>query len=118
MSAALNGNGIRPGMVEPTRNDELPQILVIEIDPPIEWNGKTFAELRVEEPSGKAVRKAEQELAQGANFASLRSYQFALVSNATGVPVAVIEQMRISQIQQAADFLGRFMPGGLGTGGN
>ena len=97
-------------------DDDLPRILDIEIDPPIEWNGKTYSTLHLEEPTGRMIEKAEQELSGGANFAALRKYQFALVSNASHTPRAVVEKMRISQIQQAADFLGSFMPGGLGTG--
>ena len=116
MSAPMANGGLRPGMVEPARDDELPQVLTIEIDPPVEWNGKTYSELRLEEPIGRMIQKAEQELSSGASFAALRNYQFSLVSNCSGVPRAVIEQMRISQIQKAADFLARFMPGGLGIG--
>jgi hypothetical protein len=104
-------------MAEPTTAADLPRSLTIEIDPPIEWNGRTFSEMRLEEPKGKQVRRAEQELATGANFATLRAYQFALVSQCSGIPVQVIDEMWIGDIQKAADFLARFMPGGLGTGG-
>jgi Phage tail assembly chaperone proteins, E, or 41 or 14 len=113
----MSGNGL---MTEPGQHaagdDDFPRSLVIEIDPPIDWNGKTYGELRLEEPTGQMIQKAEQELSNGANFAALRNYQFSLVSNCSGVPRQVIMQMRITQIQQAADFLSRFMPGGLGTG--
>jgi hypothetical protein len=105
------------GAMEPSVVD-LPRVLDIEIDPPIEWNGNTYSVLHLEEPTGKMVVKAEQELANGANFSALRNYQFALVSNCSNTPRAVVEQMRISQIQEAASFLSSFMPGGLGTGGN
>lgn len=116
MSAALNGTSGFPGDGSADASDELPRFLVIEIDPPIEWNGKTYAEMRLEEPTGQMIAKSEQELANGANFAALRAYQFALVSNCSGVPRQAIEKMRISQIQKAADFLSSFMPGGLRTG--
>ena len=100
-------------------DDDVPRVLVIDIDPPIEFsNGKTYDTLRLEEPTGQAVQKAEQELKDGANWASLRAYQFALISNATGVPRGVIERMRISQIIQAADFLQTFLPGGRLIGEN
>ena len=118
MSGLINGNGITPGRTEISPDDDLPRFLVITIDPPVEWNGKTYDELRLEEPTGKMIQKAEQELSNGANFAALRNYQFSLVSNASGVPRQAVEMMRISQIQKAADFLASFMPGGLGTGGN
>ena len=117
----MSGNGhdvAHPGEQHVSADDELPRVLVIEIDPPITWsNGKTYTELRLEEPTGQMIVRAEQELANGANFAALRKYQFALVSNAADVPRGVIEQMRISQIQKAADFLSAFMPGGRPIGG-
>lgn len=116
MSANLNGNGLHPGMDDPPTDDDLPKFLVIEIDPPVEWNGRTFSEMRLEEPTGQMIVKSEQELANGANFASLRNYQFALVSNCSGIPRQAIEKMRISQIQKAADFLSAFMPGGRPIG--
>jgi Phage tail assembly chaperone proteins, E, or 41 or 14 len=114
MTGNLNG-GLHPG-IDPPADDDLPKFLVIEIDPPVEWNGKTYSELRLEEPTGKMIVKSEQELANGANFASLRNYQFALVSNCSGVPRQAIELMRITQIQKAADFLSAFMPGGRQIG--
>jgi hypothetical protein len=111
-------NGFRqPGEgAAPALPDDLPRVLDIEVDPPVEWNGNTYATLHLEEPTGQMIVKSEQELAQGANFAALRKYQFALVSNASGVPRQAIEKMRISQIQQAFDFLSRFMPSGPATG--
>lgn len=117
MSGNLNGNGLHPGVDGSTGDDDdLPRFLVFDIDPPIEWNGKTYSEMRLEEPTGQMIVKSEQELANGANFAALRNYQFALVSNCSGIPRQAIEKMRISQIQKAADFLSSFMPGGLRTG--
>lgn len=115
---ALNGagGGLMPGADFKRRNPDLPLVLDLDIDPPVEWNGRTFTTLHLEEPTGQMIVKSEQELANGANFAALRRYQFALVSNASGIPRQAIELMRISQIQEAADFLSSFLPGGLGTG--
>lgn len=116
--ASTNGTGTHPGMAAPAPNggDDLPRFLVIEIDPPVEWNGNTYAELRLEEPSGEMIRKSEQVLVPPITYVTLRDHQFALVSNCSGVPVQAIVKMRISQIQKAADFLAGFMPGGLPTG--
>lgn len=110
-------NGSSPGLALAGAGDDVPRILVIDLDPPIEWNGKTYETMRIEEPTGRMVLKAESELQGGANFLTLRNYQFSLVSNASGIPRQAIEMMRISDITKASDFLASFMPGGLRTGG-
>jgi hypothetical protein len=97
---------------------DLPRVLDIELDPPIEWNGKTYSSLHLEEPTGRMVERAEGELSQASNFQALRRYQFALLSLVSGVPRQVIEQMRISQINEGTDFLRPFISGGPETGGN
>jgi hypothetical protein len=89
-----------------------PRFLDIDLYPAIEANGKTYAILHLEEPTGRMVQRAEQELGNGGNMGSLRAFQIALVSNAAGVPRSVVEQMRISQIRKAADFLASFISGG------
>lgn len=109
-------NGSTPGLGLNGSGDDMPRVLVIDLDPPIEWNGNTYEVMRVEEPNGRMVLKAESELQNGANFLTLRNYQFALVSNASGIPRQAIELMRISDITKASDFLASFMPGGLRTG--
>ena len=93
-----------------------PRVLTIEIDPPIEWNNKTYDRLHLEEPTGHMVERAESELAGNMSVHALRKYQIALVSHASGQPRQVIERMRISQIREASDFLSRFIGGGQATG--
>jgi hypothetical protein len=107
--APRTGNGLRA-------DDDTPRSLDIELDPPIEFNGKTYSTLHLEEPTGRMIERAESELATTANIHTLRKYQFAIVSLASGVPRGAIEQMRISQIEDAALFLARFTGGGRATG--
>ena len=82
-------------------------------------NGKTYSRLHLEEPTTKMVLRAEGELSGGtANMAQLRAYQIALVSNSAGVPRAVIESMRISQMLECYNFLLPFFGAGQPTGEN
>jgi hypothetical protein len=97
-------------------DDDLPRFLDIEIDPPVEWNGKTYSTLHLEEPTGQQIERAEAELAAVVNIHTLRKYQFAIVSQASGMPRQAVEKMRISQIKQAADFLTSFTSSGPETG--
>lgn len=90
--------------------------LDLDLDPPIEFNGKSYAVLHLEEPTGRMIERAEQELSGPVNVHTLRKYQFAIVSLASSAPRGVIEQMRISQIEEAASFLASFTGGGRQTG--
>jgi hypothetical protein len=96
--------------------DDLPRTLDIELDPPVEDNGKTYSTLHLEEPTGLMVERAEAELAGAMSVHALRKYQISLVSHGAGVPRSVVNKMRISQIREAADFLSRFIGGGPPTG--
>jgi hypothetical protein len=113
----LNGSGNREMDTTHPLLDN-PRVLDIEIDPPVEWNGKTYNVLHLKEPTGRQVERAEGELTANSNFQSLRKYQFALLSLVSGVPRQVIEQMRITQINEGTDFLRPFISGGQETGGN
>lgn len=105
---AVNGAG--PAPAEPQRTFDL------DIDPPVEVNGRTYASLHLEEPTARMVERAEAELAAAVTVHTMRKYQIALVSQASGLPRAAIEQMRISQVREAADFLSSFIGGGPPTG--
>jgi Phage tail assembly chaperone proteins, E, or 41 or 14 len=96
--------------------DAFPRTKDIEIDPPLDVNGKTYSTLHLEEPTARMVERAEGELSGTMTVHTLRKYQISLVSNGAGVPRAVIEQMRISQVREAADFLSSFIGAGLPTG--
>ena len=115
----MQGNGdaatlarIDPGHVE------VPRTLDLELDPPIEYQGKTYTALHFEEPTTKQQRMSEQELAAGVNMLSLRNQQIALVSQCAGVPRQVIDMMRISQMVEAYNFLAPFSGAGPQTGAN
>lgn len=96
--------------------DDPPRVKDIEFTEAIDWNGKTFTTLHLEEPTGQMIERAELELANNVSVHALRKYQIALVSQGSGVPRQVIEKMKISQIKEAADFLSSFIGGGPPTG--
>jgi len=104
-----NGNGA-------VSEVEFPRTLDLEIEPPLDVNGKTYSTLHLEEPTARMVERAESELGGNMTVHTLRKYQIALVSHGAAVPRAVIEQMRISQVRQAADFLSSFIGDGPATG--
>ena len=89
----------------------------LDIDPPIEINGKPYTRLHLEEPTAQMMERAEAELAHGYDAWSLRKYQIWLVSQGGKLPRAVVEKMRVTQVKKAADFLQSFLASGPETGG-
>ena len=110
LSTATNGQAATGS------DDDAPRTLDIVIDPPVEWNSKTYESLHLEEPTAHMVERAEVELAGNVNVHALRKYQIALVSQCSGVPRQVVERMRISQVRECADFLSSFISGGPAIG--
>lgn len=115
-STDINGNGLDQGTTAGASSAEEIRSMDIELDPPIEFNGKSYATVHLEEPTGKMIEKAEGELGQNPSIQASRRYQFALISLSSGIPRGAIEQMRISQINKASDFLSEFIAGGRRTG--
>jgi len=104
------------GLTDDGKGDGFPRTLRIELDPHIEVNGRTYTTLDLSEPTGRMIVNAEAELARGNDVHSLRKFQLALVSQASGLPRAVVENMRITQIEEAFNFLTSFKPNGTRTG--
>jgi hypothetical protein len=98
-----------PETAAPTTKD-------IEIDPPINFLKRDFTRLHLVEPNGLQCQKAEQELGATPTPYTLRRYQITLVAGVAKVPREVVEQMRISQIEEAADFLRDLQERGRSTG--
>lgn len=93
-----------------------PRVLDLELDPPVTFKAKPFATLHLEEPTGKMMERAEQELQAGVNAYSLRRFQITLVAQAARVPREVVEAMPVGQIARAWGFLETLLPGGPATG--
>ena len=87
--------------------------LTLTIDPPIEHNGGTIAELRLREPRAGEVKNAEAVLRDGTDVDRLRWYQTKLIASVSGVPADALAKLRIGLFRQAADFLDGFTSAGL-----
>jgi hypothetical protein len=100
--------------------DAFPRVLDLDIDPPVEFGGKTFTNMHLHEPSFQQVREAEVERVRDpfGNYtdASTRLYEMTLISKVSKVPRQAIDQMRVSQVDQAFIFLTSFRPPGPATG--
>ncbi len=93
--------------------------LVIPLDAPIvRQGGGEVTEITLHEPKASDVRKAETHLRSGVNPLSLREYQMALVTSVSGLSRAVIEELPVSKLMEAAEYLQDFITPGLATGQN
>ena len=107
----MNGNNVVDLDGTPAE-DAFPRVLDIDIDPPVEFAGKIYDTMHLREPTFQEVRLAEGDLirdATGRNTeASSRAYALTLISKISGVPRGAIDQMRISQANEAFYFLTSF----------
>lgn len=95
---------------------DLPEVMTIEVKPPVEFKGRTYAEIVVREPTAKQVRQAEQNMGSGVTMGSMRNRKIWLVSLAADIPVPAVEMMPISAVERAAAYLEGFINAGLETG--
>ncbi|MGO2957418.1 MAG: phage tail assembly protein [Acetobacter sp.] len=98
---------------------DLPPTLTIDLDPPIEVHGgATYSELSLCEPASGQVLNAEKHLKGNFGAAELRMYALTLVSQNSGVPMNVLrDYCPISKLNEAANYLQRFIEAGQSTGG-
>jgi hypothetical protein len=93
--------------------------LVIELVTAIESKGGgPVTEVRLHEPSANQVRQAESRLRNGVNPEAVRLYQLDLIEKASGLNRAVVDQLPITVIVQAADYLQGFITPTRKTGEN
>jgi hypothetical protein len=87
-----------------------PPILVLQIEPAIEFQGGKYATLTMKEPTIGQKRTALEQLRAGYSLAADALYEIHLVSLISGVPIAVIERLPTSlfnrALAHAAYFLG------------
>lgn len=74
--------------------------LVLTLREPIKVGDIEFAEIKLTEPTGKALRLAAREDTMGGLFV--------LITHAASVPPMVPEKMRQRDLQRAADFFAHF----------
>ncbi len=78
----------------------------------------TYDTMRLQEPTHFQVENAELEIQGFASYNAFRKYKAKLVSNVSGVPIEAVKRMRISEVEEAFDFLARFTERGPETGAN
>lgn len=111
-----NGTDVEGG-ANGLEENQAPRTLDLVLDPPLEFaNGKTYDSMHLEEPTAKMVRTAEQELTGDYGPHHQRNFQIKLVELASGIPRGAIEQMRISQLLEAYNFLRRWSGHGPAIG--
>lgn len=91
-----------------TKAELLPE-MVIELNDPIEWSGKSHTEVVLREPKAKEIKAALAALGSGNTPDAMVVYNTTLISGVSGLPRQVIEGMSIRQFNQAARYLERFL---------
>ena len=90
--------------------------LVIEFDPPLTFNQMSCERITLREPTGAEVRAAEGHLRKGITAEAIRLYQMSLIQKVSGVAQAVVDQMPVSKITLAAEYLQGFVNPSPATG--
>jgi hypothetical protein len=83
---------------------------------PVNFDGREYAQLILQEPSAKTVLRAEEHLRNGASFPAMRNREIHLVALTAGVPVPVVEQIKISDLNRGMAYINPFLTAGQATG--
>ena len=93
--------------------------LTITLDAPIQAaGGGPVQEITLREPTAMQVRQAEGNLRAGVNPEAVRKYQIALVTSVSRLSQQVIDQLPVSKLTEAADYLQGFITPSPRTGSN
>lgn len=94
-------------------NKELPPSLLIELSSPIKFGDKSYDAIELREPKAGEVMKAQNDLQ---STSDTLKYGIALTSIVSGVPRNAIEQLPISKLMQAINYLMGFFDVGQEIG--
>ncbi len=97
---------------------DLPSSFTLTLTKAVVFNGREYTELVLQEPTAKMVLQAEEQLRNGATVPALRNREIHLVASAAGVPVPVIEQIKIGDLIRGMAYIAPFLNIGPETGGN
>ncbi|MDO9714298.1 phage tail assembly protein [Paracraurococcus lichenis] len=95
---------------------ELLPELEIELDEPIEWNGKSVSSVVLREPKAREVQQALAEIGNGNTPDTVYKYQISLISKVSGHSRQIIEQLPIRKLAQGFRYLEAFLEPGPETG--
>ena len=107
------GNGVTSGNGLMPSEEDLPLTRDMEVD--LKFHNQTVTTLHLQEPTAAQAERADRELASGVNAHTLRKHQIALVAAVTKHPTEVIGQLRISQLEDAYNFLSQLSARGRRT---
>jgi hypothetical protein len=105
-------------MSDTTDPTDHPATYTIILAMPITFDGRQVSQLVLREPRVKEVLRADEQLRHGVSPHSLRNREIYLISFISGQPVPVIEQMNISQLNEAMKYVNPFLNSGQETGGS
>ncbi|WP_428492164.1 phage tail assembly protein [Rhodopila sp.] len=88
-----------------------PPTLTIELAKPVNFDGREYVQLILREPTAKEVLSALEHIRNGQNGHSVRNMEMHLVAKAAGVPLPVIEQIPISALFRAMEYISTFLAG-------
>ena len=93
--------------MDDTSADEIPETLVITLDPPIEVNKALFAELSLREPTLSQVRDAHMKLDDAGlpSIGAQREYELAFVAAVSGKPRIVVDALPVRVLREAVGYL-------------
>lgn len=97
--------------------ESLAATISIAVEPPVRFTGIDYASIDLREPSGGEVRAARTHLSgKGNPLFNMRRMQMHLVQVTSGLPMPVVEGLRVTLLEEASAWLGRFIDTGPKTG--
>ena len=90
---------------EQDRDPERPETLRIALERPIELNKGRYDALDLREPTVGEMLRAEGHLRKGVTVEAMRLRDIHLVAAVSGWPVAAVERLPVSKMEQATEFL-------------
>ena len=87
------------------------------IHPPIEFQGQTYSELLLREPTTGENLRGAMQMRSGVTQESIMNRQHTIMSAVSGVPVPVIQKLPVSLFNKGWTYIESFLIAGLPTGG-
>jgi Phage tail assembly chaperone proteins, E, or 41 or 14 len=84
--------------------------LLINIDPPIEFNGQRTDHVLLKEPTGSQLEKAGKgKLSADMTLSEIATFQMELIMAVSGLPKQIVGQMKFSDIKRGFEFIMGFI---------
>jgi hypothetical protein len=86
-----------------------------EINPPIEFQNKLYSMMTLREPTIGEVIQGDGQMRNGPNMESIHNRECVIIARVSGIPLPVIQKIRVSTHNAAWAFLNNFLSRGLPT---